>query len=371
MSHIIVIPALAASLGLASAQTQELERFDTSFDGNEASGLLEVENFKFMEEMDWTAAFWVVCGQGKVDDSIALVAETESGERVLVEPEIQVRDSSPETADSQALARFGNWVYVFGSHAGPVQEPLSLEHHFAARFDESDIRLDNGTPAIEMEIGHRRFILHDALNEALRESRFDLIPRGAGEADVLERTAEQYPAAVDAGHLSSAMDRRLRIEGAAFLDDGSAVLGLRYPVTAGGDPIIAVVHHVEGFFTDPPITPQVERVVTLDIARSEEVPTGIRALDSAGGDVFHALVGNLTDEPRSSILGDHPTARDASVRHVEFQIPPDDRQSSRPQTIREFEDGQRVDGLAWSPVDKSYYAVGTSESLRLLCPPKP
>ena len=88
------------------------------------------------------------------------------------------------------------------------------------------------------------------------------------------------------------------------------MLGLRYPVTRQGQPILVELGNPDALFHDGE-QPEIRSLRILDVGSPEE-PRGIRALESVKDEV-HAITGNLDSDPEESVLvRDHPEGKGRS-----------------------------------------------------------
>jgi hypothetical protein len=195
-----------------------------------------------------------------------------------------------------------------------------------------------------MEVVRDRFRLHRAINDALAVSGLPLARLSEkASRDFIRRTRtrgrRRHKAWADR---ILAGDRPLNIEGAAFDDEGGLVLGLRFPVTASGEPIIVELEELNGAFRSAGWWPVVRTIRVLTGAGSPRAPVGIRDLELSGDDL-HVLVGGIDPE-----LVDH--APPPSARSFEHRVgrwtrgAATSRLPTRP--VRRFRPGQQVEGLA-------------------------
>jgi hypothetical protein len=195
-----------------------------------------------------------------------------------------------------------------------------------------------------MEVVRDRFRLHRAINDALAVSRLPLARlRQRASRDFIRRTRtlgrQRNKAWADRILLA---DLPINIEGAAFDDQGALLLGLRFPVTASGQPIIVELQEIDGAFRSAGWWPVVRAIRVLTGAGSPQAPVGIRDLELSGHDL-HVLVGGIDPE-----LVDHappPSAR--GFEHRVGRWTRGDEAASLPtRLVRRFRPGQRVEGLA-------------------------
>ncbi|NUT36391.1 MAG: hypothetical protein HOV79_25325 [Hamadaea sp.] len=326
------------------------ELADLSVAGNEASDLLPVQDPALLRELGARAAYWTVLDEGPIEDCLALLSVGEDrnghhGWRARHAP-ADAGASTGKTEDGEALARHDGWVYVIGSHFGSKSGPLRPKRAFVARFRES------ARP--RLEIVRHRFALHRVVNEALRT----LVASGHPVAPTtlaarvhllfIEETmrrgtakAKRWVADLRAG------DHPINVEGAAFTPAGTLLLGLRWPVTAAGEPMLVEVAGVPGLFGPSPVPLSVVGVYA--VSGVGPGPRGIRALaarpESPG--VFDVVVGSIDALDKNSVLLDeHPEARDATCAHWRFALPGPERPLITPTPVADLAPLHHVEGLA-------------------------
>ncbi|PYQ09366.1 MAG: hypothetical protein DMF83_03560 [Acidobacteria bacterium] len=291
----------------------------------------------------WHEAYWTAIDEAPASECLSIVARIGNGAgEWRIEP-VAVRQDrgSRKTQDVEALARFDGWVYLIGSQYGRPGGPLESRRSFLARFREPE-----GAPkkAVRMEVVRDRFRLHRAINDALAASGLPLARlREKASRDFIRRThtlgRRRHKAWADR---ILPGDLPLNIEGAAFDDQGALLLGLRFPVTASGEPIIVELEEVDGAFRSPGWWPVVQAIRVLSGAGLPDAPMGIRDLELSG-DELHVLVGGIDPElvdhapPPSAHPFEHRVGR--WTRGVE-------RASLPTRLVRRFQRGQQVEGLA-------------------------
>jgi len=291
----------------------------------------------------WHEAYWTAIDEAPASECLAIVARIGpgAGEWRIKPVAVRLDRGSRKTQDAEGLARFDGWVYLIGSHYGRPGGPLESRRSFLARFREP-----TGAPAqaVRMEVVRDRFRLHRAINDALAVSRLPLARLSEkASRDFIRRTRtlgrRQHKAWADR---ILPGDLPLNIEGAAFDDRGGLVLGLRFPVTASGQPIIVELAELDGAFRSAGWWPVVRAIRVLTGAGSPRAPVGIRDLELSGADL-HVLVGGIEPE-----LVDHapqPSAR--SFQHRVGHWTKGAEASKLPtRLVRRFRPGQRVEGLA-------------------------
>ena len=176
-----------------------------------------------------------------------------------------------------------------------------------------------------MEIARLRFGLHRAVNDALAAAAavelLPLGPRPAPPTSTRRSPSARPRGSAGPGRVTSA-DQPINVEAAEFRADGRLLLGLRYPVTADGHPILVELHDVEQLFDDPGAVPRCGNVWVLEDVGSADAPAGLRGLETRGDDRFDAIVGDLDAAGKSAIvLEDHPEGGNAASEHVRFSLP--------------------------------------------------
>src|SRR5689334_21504761 len=283
---------------------------DLHLDPNEASDLCRVFGPDELVRRGWERAFVTVLDEATAENAIALLAHAagapldEGWTAVRVPADAGVRNG--KTEDAEACASRDGYVYLVGSQFGKKRGPLNAKRSWIARVSEAAIAraLDDGTPA-ELEVVRMRFGLHRAINDAL--AGLDLIPLGPlGQASYVDATIAKGVAKSWAGRVH-ATDHPVNIEAAEFTADGKLLLGLRYPVTADGHPILVELENVNGLFADPVAESRCGSAWVLPDAGSPEAPVGFRALDTRVGHEYDAIVGDLDAIGKNAtVLADHP-----------------------------------------------------------------
>ena len=96
---------------------------------SEASALLAIQNKAILKAHDWEMAFWSCSDEERIEKSLQALGKGRDGWE-LVRPRKVRAEPKNLTEDAEAMARFGPWVYVFGSHFGTKAGPLEPTRHF-------------------------------------------------------------------------------------------------------------------------------------------------------------------------------------------------------------------------------------------------
>lgn len=298
-----------------------LRTVELALPGNEASDLLPVRSSALLAAHGARRGFWTVLDEGPVERCLALLLERYDGGWTTHHLPMDAGGENGRTDDGEALARDDGWIYVVGSHFGSKRGPLRPRRAFVARFRESGAI--TGLP--RLQVVRNGFRLHRAVNDALVAAGIVALPLG-------DRVRERFiTATVDRGTARAktwvrrltAEDFPINVEGAAFTPVGTLLLGLRFPVTARGEPIVVEVADVPAMFDRTARAwPRVVGAYALTgVTRPGEL-TGIRALSARGDGTYDAVVGSIDALGKASVLlDDHPTGGDVPCRHVRFGPP--------------------------------------------------
>jgi hypothetical protein len=335
---------------------------DLHLEPNEASDLCPVQAPAVLERRGWDRAFVTVLDEAHAEDAFALLghaADAAPGEgwhaeRIHVAP----ATGAGKTQDAEACARRDGHVYALGSQFGSKAGPLSPSRSWIARVPEAALGGDGTAP---VEIARLRFGLHRAVNDALARSGIELIERGPLTTKrYIDATIARGAAKSKrwAGRVTAA-DHPINVEGMEFRANGRLLLGLRYPVSAHGHPLLVEVDDAEALFADPDAVPSCSHVWELENAGERDQPMGIRALHIEGDDVFDAVVGDLDAAGKgATILADHPEGGRAASRHVRFSLPlVASGGAVQVDTIHEFGAIKRVEGIALAPDGHAHYVI--------------
>ncbi len=287
------------------AMDHERASIDLDLAPNEASGLVPVTDRPLLEAHGWDQAFWVVLDEGPVEDSVAVVghaagAEIEAGWSIERLHAI-VEGDRVKTEDAEAMARHDGWVYVFGSQFGKKDGPLQPKRSFVARFREAEVRTD---------------------------------------------------------------DLPLNVEGAAFGDDGSLLLGLRFPTAADGRPLLVELDGIQRLFEPGGGVPEVRGFWVLDAVGREGTMAGVRDLTLHGGEL-HVVTGNIDAREKGSVLlEDYPEGAHTMATHWRSPLPGGRRSGHlTAERLREFPDLSAIEGIAVDDHDRIFYVSDEDEGV--------
>jgi hypothetical protein len=353
-----------------------LRRLELNLHPNEASGLLAVEDEPLLEAHGWELAFWAVLDEGEIEDCVAVIghrrgadiAEGWEIERLHAEP----LGDAGKTEDAEAVTRHEGWIYIFGSHFGSKDGPLQPKRGFVARFREADVGHATGDPAMGMEISREAFLLHRLINDALRADGPELIPLGEASYEALieatiKRGEEENK---NWAGLVREDDYPINIEGAAFRESGTLLLGLRFPVAADGRPVLVEIEGIERLFEPADELPEVAGFWVVDAVGREGEIAGVRdlaLLSTAEGEELHLVTGNIDSRDKDSVLiRDYTGGRHTVATHFRSILPPDAHSGSLgAEFIREFPNLTRVEGIAISDEERFFYVTDEDEGVHL------
>jgi hypothetical protein len=315
---------------------------------NEASALVGIHDHALLEAQGWELAFWIVSDEKPAAKALAALGRTKDGSWSVARLETKLSKSSTSKSaeDCETIARAGSWMYVIGSQFGSKREVLEPKRHFVIRFNESQVR----NMSVEIELTRAPFVLHRLVNDAIRARRIALIER---HDRFIEKTlkagkSKKWKKLVDKA------DHPINVEGAAFLPNGHLLLGLRYPTTAAGHPILIELERIDALFEGA--EPRVATVWIIDNTGTKEAPAGVRELDARGA-AIHVLTGDL----------DNPGVPEAAPNeHVVIRVPPARRKTVhvKAKRVRKLPKGSNAEGLAVQD-DGTVWYVHDDEQIRL------
>lgn len=336
---------------------------------SEASALLAIQSQAVLKAHGWEMAFWSCSDEERIEKSLHALGKGRDGWELVRPGKIRLEPGNL-TEDAEAMARFGPWVYIFGSHFGTKSGPLEPTRHFIARFREDRIegRLDE--TELELEIARGRFKLHRLLNDALRESGLGLMEAGDEERrcirDTRKKGRKKGKKWAERIHKE---DWPVDVEGAAFRNIGgmgALLVGLRYPATRDGHPLLVEIEGIEKLFRNPPDDPSVRQLWVLEGVGTAREPRGIRALEE-DGDSFLAVTGSLDSTPEeSAILHDHPEGERAGSCLHRFTLPeaPPRWSGVDAERVQDLGVGSKAEGLAADTKGRLWYVLD-DERIRL------
>ncbi|HEX7744689.1 MAG TPA: hypothetical protein VF462_05445 [Micromonosporaceae bacterium] len=301
--------------------TEALTCVDLSVAGNEASDLLPVHAPEVLAAYDAHRAFWTVLDEGPVERCLALLVEHADGSWAAHHLSVDAGVENGRTEDGEALAYVDGWVYVLGSHFGSKAGPLRPKRAFVARFRE----VEAVRGPVQLQVVRNKFRLHRAINDALAAADITPLPPGdrVRHRFIVETLARGTSRAKSWVSRLAQDDLPINVEAAAVNPSGTLLLGLRFPVTDKGEPILVEVDGLAGMFDDDPRTwPTVLRAYALTGVTPPNTLTGVRGMYADGTGGYHAVIGSIDALDKGSVLVDeHPTGGDVTCRHVRFALP--------------------------------------------------
>ena len=355
-----------------SSPTTGVHEVDLHLAPNEASDLAAVPAGVLPADLGWDAAFVTVLDEGSAHESVALLghasghpfAEGWDARRLTLEA---VGDTG-RTTDAEACAFHGDHLHLAGSHYGSKDGPLQPRRAWFARLRVDDLPRALAGKRPQLEIARNRFALHRAVNDALREAGIELQPLGERARELL------LAATIQRGEQESKRwagrvrpdDHPINVEGMDFRPGGELLLGLRYPVTAAGDPILVAVEDVEHLFADDPEDVRCGPVWTLRAGEHDD-PLGIRGLHHGTGETLHVVVGSLDAQGKDSALVDEdPATGRAHCEHWQVELPAGSRGGElRARRVHDFPGLRTVEGIAQTPGGHFLYVVDQDHNVHL------
>lgn len=338
---------------------------DLHLEPNEASDLCPVFDPGILEGRGWDRAFVTVLDEAPVEGALVVLGHESEAEPGLgwhaFRVQAGVDGAAGKTTDAESCARRDGVLYILGSQFGKKVGPLEPRRSWIARVGEAELAAGLDGAPVELEVARLRFGLHRAVNDALAAAAVDLLELGPlTRAAYIDQTIALGAEGAKrwAGRVTSA-DHPINVEGMDFRADGRLVLGLRYPTSAEGHPILVELDDVAALFDDPDAAPSCSRVWVLADVGSSEAPMGIRALDGECDDVFDAVVGDLDAANKgATVLEDHPEGGLAESAHVRFELPlVAGGGSVTTGRMHDFDGIKRVEGIARGTDDHFHYVI--------------
>ncbi|CAN5696029.1 hypothetical protein BH24ACT18_BH24ACT18_23230 [soil metagenome] len=354
-----------------------LFQMDLNLHPNEASGLLVIEDGALLGAHGWDLGFWAVLDEGKIEDCVAAIGHRSGSPQdegwEIERLHARVTGDAGKTEDAEAITRdhSSGMVYILGSHFGSKSGPLQPKRGFVARFREADVEHVTEDPAMDLEVARRSFALHRVVNDAFDEHGIDLIPLGEGAREALidatikrgKKEEKKWSGLVHED------DYPINIEGAAFRQDGSLLLGLRFPTAASGRPLLVELEGIDRLFAKDGL-PAVLGFWTVDAVGKGGDIAGVRDLalhPTEDGEELHLVTGNVDSRDKQSVLvQDYPGGRETVATHFRCAMPPDAHSGElKGEFVREFPNLPRVEGLAIADNDRAYYVTDEDEGVHL------
>ena len=356
---------------LMPEQADALREAGLDIGANEASGICPIGSERLLEEHGWQHGFWVALDEVPVNEGVVALGSargsdgTDGWEGKLLS--FRVDGDAASTEDAEDCMRRDGWVYLVGSHYGSKEGPIELERQFLARFREEDAAGGDEPPTLE--VAHTAFLLHRAVNDALAEADLELFPLAAAAREALVGAALANGAGDGAAWAEQirSEDLPINIEGCATRPGGGVLLGLRFPCSAAGQPLIVELDGVDPLFEDPPAAPRVRGVWVLEGVGHAAAPAGVRGLADLPDGTLHVLTGNLDSTGKGSVLIEaHPEGALARSAHFRTRLPARRRGGGvKAELVREFPGLRRVEGVATDPAGRLFYVSDEEERIHL------
>ncbi len=339
----------------------ELRRVRLKSSINEASALLSFEagrggNRDLLAGIGLEEGYWLAHDEGGLGSAgrsmlsiVGQAADSWSTQPVELQP---TGGNGPRPiTDAEALATYKDWVFVVGSGFLGPDGKLDSRRAFVTRFAPTD--LSQGPdglagPAEILDLGSR---LVTAVNEAFSDAPIELMAPKPSVQRAANKATGLGPSATP-----------INIEGAAC-SGSSLLLGLRWPTTIEGNPLVVEVDNGAEILasawnadTADDLAARAMHVhpVALDQA-SPKKPLGIRALSVDSNDQLHAVTGPTDRDIAAKKL------KTGSYEHVEVDL-----QTGSTSGIETFEGYRKVEALAQRPNGSWLYGLDDEKAIVLL-----
>ncbi len=342
-----------------------LQRVDLKLEPNEASDLCQLHEPRLLAAHGWDASFLTVLDEAPAEDAIVLLGHDAGAVPTEGWSTYRLRfDASDEAGRSDdaevVTVRSDGQVYVLGSHYGSKTGPLEPKRQWIARFDPGALVEGVEDSRLPLELVRTEFRLHRAVNDALAAAGVALFDIGPQAREALidgTRRAGQERGETWVDRVRPD-DSPINIEGATFLPEDRLLLGLRFPTTADGHPLLVEVVDIDVLFEGG--TPRCGSVWSLEIG-SHERPVGVRAMSGE-----HVIVGSLDAAGKDSVLlADHPEAGEAGCAHWRRAPLPAGGGTVGATIVHDFGDLRRVEGVADGIGNHHLYVVDEESGVQM------
>lgn len=356
----LAVVILFVTFCIPVAWSESLVEVDQPVAGYEASDLLAVQNRGILEARGWDIGFWTISDEKEIQKNLAMIGHEKGaplGKNWHVEPVAVRAASKAKTDDAEILCRQGDWIYIIGSHFGKKGGPLKASRQFFARFSESGVEIEAGQCSVSVDIYKDEFFLHRLINDSLAAMRPEVIESTEAErtkfiTDAQREGMEEKEKWV---HRIKNDDWPLNIEGGDFLPNGVLLLGLRYPVSREGHPLLVEIEHIDGLFSASSELPRISGVRIIENVGKKEQLTGIRSL-RCRENMFHIITGSIDSRPEVSLLLQvHPDGEDADCAHYVVTLPSDGGKYIQATSVRTFEKTQNIEGIGFDTDGHVFY----------------
>lgn len=325
----------------------ELERIQLKTDRREASALLAVESPSLLDQLDVDGAWWSCHDEGDIGAMVSLLSvKDEVWTITSVDLDDSTEGGSSRTSrpwtsramrtDAEALARIGDTIFVFGSNFTDKSGDIDERRAFVARFSEREAAAGRSVAdVLDLET-----VLRDKISAGL--AGIELMPSDDDEEVI-------------------------NVEGAAFLGR-DLLLGLRWPVSTDGQPILvrlkdAAVGFADASFTNSSASrsrlKDVDAIpIIVDVGATAKRPAGVRGM-TAVGETIHLVTGQterkLTEKKTKA----------APALHVAVSPTLDGNRSSAT-VLQTFEGFRKVEGVAPLSDGRWLYALDDEDAVVVL-----
>lgn len=320
----------ARSLAIASYRRTmpELERLRLSSKRSEASALLAITSATVLDTLDADAAWWMCHDEGDLDAMVSIATEHNNKWAVRTVP---LQASGGRRTDAEALARIDDTIFVFGSNFIDKSGRPDSRRAFIGRFSEREAI--GGTVDVDvLDVGG---------------TLSDLVASALGPVALLE---------------ADEPEDLVNLEGAGFVDD-DLMIGLRWPVTASGQPILVRIFGaapmlLSSDWSSADLAALNNQAIAIDVEATPKRPAGVRGLTITRG-AIHLVVGQTERDLTAKKV------KAATARHVRLALPVEGA-NALGHEVERFEGFRKVEGVAPTPAGGWVYALDDEDAVVLL-----
>ncbi len=349
--------------GPYDAEVGTLRRVRLKAGVNEASSLLAVRSSNLLSQLNMDQAWWLAHDEAGLGGMVSVLYSVFGADEDLDESwqvtalQLAVTGDDPVLTDAEALAFTDGFVFVFGSSFIGPKGILDQRRSFVARFCEHDVT-ETGAATKKDESKKK----NPKKNKTMLSAPTSVLNLGAHitrsinkaiEAQDLQllkphsRVAKQIKKSIKAGADLDSEMQPINIEGAAFIGD-DLVLGLRWPVSSQGQPLVARITGAR----------QILLSDTWSVEALADCPTTIYSVDVDGTPKRPAGIRGMTIDPAEPKETLHliagPTERDliagkvqaAAYQHLRLQFKSGSNSLIQTEQVQTFEGYRKVEAVA-------------------------
>lgn len=315
--------------------------------------MLPVRSSELLKRLGLSTAWWLAHDEADLSGMVSLLSPGDDDDSWSVQTlTLETTLEQRELTDAEALAYAEGSVFVFGSGFIGRNERLDDRRSFVVRFPEAAIEVDPGglphtSDTQVLDVGS---IFVESVNRAIRDQGIELLPAAKRLTKKMKRSGFDE------------LEQPINIEGVSFSGD-NLVLGLRWPVTAKGEPIVAILWGARAVLTDE----------SWSAAALGSCPVSVQVITGVGSTKRPAGIRGMAEDATESNSNLHvlvgPTERDLVAKSVRSAAPLHleiDLANKAVVQRQSFEGFRKVEALAPARSGGWMYALDDEDAIVLL-----